>query len=136
MVDIRKVVTSFLRYQGKILILQRSTEVGTYQGQWGAVSGYIEGNENPDDRAIIEIKEEVSLSKDQVSLVKKGDPLEIVDEDEGIIWVVHPYLFDIATDQIQLDWEHKKYQWIVPEDLKNFQTVPELEKTFERVRSP
>ena len=136
MVDVRKVVTSFLRFQGKILILQRSTKVGTYQGKWGAVSGYIEGNEDPDIRAIIEIKEEVGLSKDQITLVKKGAPLQILDEGKGITWIVHPYLFEVSTDQIQLDWEHQKCQWIAPEDLKNFQTVPELNKTFERVKKP
>ncbi|NVM30309.1 MAG: NUDIX pyrophosphatase [Candidatus Helarchaeota archaeon] len=135
MTDIRHVVTSFLRFQGKILLLQRSSRVGTYQGQWAGCSGYIEGNEVPYDRAIIEIWEETKLTEDQVTLIKKGDPIEIIDEGKGITWIVHPFLFEIVTDQIQLDWEHKNYKWIPPDELSNFQTVPKLKETYEQVQN-
>ena len=36
------VVTTFLQYEGRILLVQRSSRVGTYQGCWSAVSGYLE----------------------------------------------------------------------------------------------
>ncbi|HUY00141.1 MAG TPA: NUDIX domain-containing protein [Candidatus Deferrimicrobium sp.] len=135
MVDIRPVVTSFLRFQNKILLLQRSSKVGTYQGKWGGCSGYIEKNENPDFRAITEIQEETKLEETQIKLIKKGTPLEIIDEQMGITWIVHPYLFEIATDQIQLDWEHKNYMWIAPEEINKFKTVPNLKETYDRIKN-
>ena len=38
----REVVTAFLRARGKILIVRRSRKVGTYQGRWSGISGYLE----------------------------------------------------------------------------------------------
>ncbi|MFC4358352.1 translation initiation factor 2 [Halobium salinum] len=37
------VVTAFLRHRGEVLLVQRSDAIGTYQGKWGGVSGYVEG---------------------------------------------------------------------------------------------
>jgi 8-oxo-dGTP diphosphatase len=132
--DIRHVVTSFLRYRGKILLLQRSSKVGTYQGRWAGCSGYIENDEDAYDRAIIEIQEETQLTPKQLKLIKAGAPLEIQDKEQGITWIVHPFLFEISTDQIQLDWEHKHYQWIAPEELGNYSTVPKLKETYAQVK--
>jgi 8-oxo-dGTP pyrophosphatase MutT (NUDIX family) len=130
------VVTSFLRYKGKILLFQRSASVGTYRGKWGACSGYIEGNEDPKDRALIEIREETGLQEDNVTLVKEGNPLEIFDEQKAITWVVHPFLFDLKVNNIQIDWEHVQYKWVSPEEIQKFDTVPKLRETYERVRNP
>ncbi|MFX1298827.1 MAG: NUDIX domain-containing protein [Promethearchaeota archaeon] len=135
MADIRHVVTNFLRFHGKILILQRSSKVGTYQGRWAGCSGYIEGDEDPDKRAIIEIEEETKITKDQITLIKKGEPLEVIDKKKGITFIVHPYLWELETDQIQLDWEHMNYQWIDPQEIENFSTVPKLKETFEQVKN-
>ena len=134
MTDVRHVVTSFLRYKSKILLLQRSSHVGTYQGRWAGCSGYIEGNENAIDRALIEIQEETRLSKEDVKLIRTGQPLEVIDKDKGITWIVHPFLFEISTDEIQLDWEHKKHKWIDPLDLSTFETVPKLFEAYEQVK--
>ena len=46
----KQVVTSFIESENKILILRRSGRVGTYQGRWAAVSGYIE--KTPDEQAL------------------------------------------------------------------------------------
>lgn len=117
-----------------ILLLQRSSKVGSYKGRWAGCSGYMEKDEDPDKRAIIEIQEELKIPSDQITLIKKGDPLEI--KDKKITWVVHPYLFETETDQIQLDWEHNKYMWLSPEEMEliNFETVPKLKETYDRVK--
>ena len=133
MADIRHVVTNILRYHGKILLLQRSSEVGTYKGKWAGCSGYVEGDEDPDERAIIEIEEETKLSRNQVSLIKKGETVKVVNEEKGITFIIHPYLFEIATDQIQIDWEHSNYKWVAPEEIKNFETVPKFEEVYNNV---
>ncbi|ELK44964.1 translation initiation factor aIF-2B subunit alpha, partial [Haloferax sp. BAB-2207] len=38
------VVTVFLRHDGRVLLTRRSDAVGTYQGRWAGVSGYVEGD--------------------------------------------------------------------------------------------
>ena len=45
------IVTSFLKNKEQILILKRSQNVKSMKGLWGGVSGVIENNENPLQRA-------------------------------------------------------------------------------------
>ncbi len=128
----KKVVSCFLESDGEILILRRSGQVGTYQGRWAGVSGYIETT--ADEQALTEIEEETSLSGEDLKLIKKGRPLEVKDDKLGVKWVVHPYLFHIKDrDKIKIDWEHKEVRWIQPKDIDNFETVPKLEETLARV---
>ena len=42
-----KIVTSFLSYNDKFLILKRSNQVRSMNGLWSGVSGVIEKNEEP-----------------------------------------------------------------------------------------
>src|SRR3990170_7628372 len=108
MIEEREVVTSFLRNSGRILILRRSSEVGTYQGRWAGVSGYLEKGDQPFGRALKEIKEEVGLGTDDVQLIKKGEPLRVPDKKKNILWIVHPFLFESRTDAVRIDWEHRE----------------------------
>ena len=128
----KDVVTCFLEDEGKILIARRSSKVGTYQGRWAGISGYME--EDPYRTALNELKEEVSLTKNDVELVRTGDVLEVQDERLNTLWRVHPYLFKCKyPEKIKLDWEHKEYRWIRPEEISNYETVPKLKETFEKV---
>ena len=128
----KQVVTCFLKSENEIMILRRSEQVGTYQGRWAGVSGYIETT--ADEQALTEIEEETSLCEEDLKLMKRGKPLLIKDEKLGVKWVVHPYLFHIKDrDKIKIDWEHKETRWIDPKDIDNYQTVPMLKETLARV---
>ena len=128
----RRVVTCFLESENEILLLRRSEQVGSYQGRWAGVSGYIETT--ADEQALVEIEEEISLLAEDVELVKKGGLLPVEDESIGVRWVVHPYLFHVKDrGKIQIEWEHKEMRWIVPEDIGNYETVPMLKETLARV---
>ena len=128
----KHVVTCFLESNNEILILRRSDKVGSYRGSWAGVSGYVETT--PDEQALTEIAEETRLSASKVHLVTKGDPLEVPDEQLGVRWVVHPYLFHVdERSNIRIDWEHVESRWINPLELRNYQTVPNLEEALQRV---
>ncbi len=128
----KQVVTCFLESAGEILILRRSGQVGTYQGRWAGVSGYLE--QTADEQALVEIGEETGLGEEEIELMKKGKPLVVKDEKLGVKWVVHPYLFHIKDrDKITIDWEHKEARWIAPQDIDSYQTVPGLKETLARV---
>ncbi len=134
----RRVVTCFLRRRDagggdEILILRRSGRVGTYQGCWAGVSGYLEGDD-PLARALVEITEETGLSAGDVTLVRAGEPLPVDDRARGLRWVVHPFLFDVTTEKPPtLDWESTEARWIAPADLIQYDTVPLLKEALERV---
>ena len=130
----KHVVTCFLESDGKILLLRRSRQVGSYQGKWAGVSGYVESP--PDEQSLIEIHEETGLDADDIQLLKKGEPLIIDDEELNTRWIVHPFLFHESTpEKVKIDWEHKEYRWINPADIDAYDTVPGLKKTLERVLS-
>jgi len=128
-----KVVTVFLIYKGKILLLKRSAKVRTMNGVWAGISGYLE-DVNPLVQAFKEIREECGLTEGQVNLLKIAEPLEVRDElSSNIIWIVYPFLFESSTKSIRLDWEHDEYDWINPINLGNYKTVPKLNEALERL---
>ena len=132
MLQEKQVVTCFLESENEILILRRSQQVGSYQRRWAGVSGYIE--KTADEQALLEIKEETSLCGEDLELVTKGKPLSVKDENLGVKWVVHPYLFHIKDrSKIKIDWEHKEARWIKPKEIANYETVPKLKETLVRV---
>ena len=127
------VVTIFLTHSDKVLVLKRSSKVGTYRGHWAGVSGYLE-SEDPLQQAYTEIAEEVGLSKQDVTLLKAGKPLEIVDNAQDRAWRVHPFLFSVhEPDKIRLDCENIAMRWILPAEIAGLQTVPALRETLARV---
>lgn len=128
----KHVVTCFLQYKNKILILRRSSRVGSYKGRWAGVSGYMETSDL--DQAFTEIKEETGLDKDEIELQVKGESLQVIDKKLGRRWVIHPFLFQIkSTQKIKMDWEHVEMKWIKPEELTNYKTVPGLNDALDRV---
>ncbi len=128
----KHVVTCFLEHGGKILILRRSSRVGTYRRSWAGVSGYMETNDI--DQAFTEISEETELYKKDLKLIKKGEPLEVIDKSLNRKWIVHPFLFHVkAPEKIKTDWEHTESRWIKPAELKKYETVPGLAKALARV---
>ncbi len=132
MIPERNVVTCFLENEAEILILRRSSLVGSFQGKWAGVSGYIETT--ADEQSLIEIAEETGLGQKDIKLLKKGRPLEVIDRDASIKWVVHPYLFRIVErNKVKIDWEHDATRWINPKDIDSYETVPQLKETLARV---
>lgn len=127
------VVTVFLTLAGRVLVLKRSGKVGTYKGHWAGVSGYLE-SADPLTQAYKEMVEEVGLGKEDVSLVKIGKPVEVLDPVEKRAWRVHPFLFILhSPDKIRLDWENVEMRWVLPEEIVQLKTVPALKETLARV---
>ena len=80
-----KIVTSFIKNDNKLLILKRSDKVRSMKGLWSGVSGIIENNEDPADRAKIEIFEEVGIRKDKIILVKSMEKMKIYNKLNSIL---------------------------------------------------
>jgi len=127
------VVTVFLRHEGAVLLLRRSADVGSYSGQWGAVAGHAEGD--PDAAARQEIREEAGLDPtSDVTLVRAGETFEVADADLGRLWVVHPYLFEATTREVEPNYETADAEWLSPTEILRRETVPDLWTSYDRVR--
>ena len=93
----REVVTCFLQRRGHILALKRSHKVRTHRGKWAAVSGGIE-TANPLAQAYQKIVEETGIPRHQVRLVREGEPLDVPDTENDMLWHVRPFLFGLAEE--------------------------------------
>jgi 8-oxo-dGTP pyrophosphatase MutT (NUDIX family) len=128
------IVTVFIEYQGKVLLLRRSQKVKSMKGKWAGVSGYIEKQQESLRQAFKEVHEETGLTNKNIKVLNEGKPLEAVDnQPSNVTWVVHPFYFRSNTNAISLDWEHDQYKWISPTEIENYDTVPRLKEALYRV---
>lgn len=125
----RPVVTAILWNRGRVLIVRRSNRVGSFQGRWSAISGFLEGREDPKSRALQEIREETGIKRPRFR--KAVPPLHA--RSDSTIFIVHPFRFDTASTRVKLDWENVEYRWVRPEDLDRFRTVPRLREVVASV---
>jgi 8-oxo-dGTP diphosphatase len=88
------VVTCFLQRtdggEPRILLVRRSQRVGSYHGHWAGISGFVEPGITPEEQAYTEIREETSLQREQVRMLKRGAIVEHVDKELGRHFYVLP----------------------------------------------
>jgi len=128
-----KIVTSFLSSEEKYLILKRSDNVKSMRGLWGGVSGIIEGDEAPLQRAKIEIFEETGIEENKIILSKTASEMRVSSQYSNHGWIIHPFLFTIKESKIKLNWENSEYRWISPDEISKYRTVPSLGKVLARL---
>ena len=124
------IVTSIIKHQEKILLLKRSNRVKTMKNVWSGVSGVIENDdESPLSRAKIEIFEEVGLMEKKIELLKSNEQIKIDSQQyKNHTWNIFPFLFQVETPEIKLNWENSEFVWIDPNDIVDYKTVPALKE--------
>ena len=124
----KRVVSSLLCKNGLFLILERSSRVGSYQGYWSCVSGYVEKEEDPLETALREVTEETGISKDSLRLLSQDGPN--LTETETLVFESYWFLFDTTDSQVEIDWEHNQFAWVKADELKEYKLVPWFDKLF------
>ena len=131
------VLTCFVKFKDKILILKRSNAVSTYKGKWCTVAGYIDEEKPVSEKAFEELREELGIMKKDVAQLKTGMPYEFFDPEAKKTWIVFPVLAELKKmkkmPDLKLDWEHSAYKWIKPEELSSYDVVPNLDESLRRV---
>jgi len=124
------IVTSFIKNSDRILILKRSDKVKSMKCLWAGVSGIIEKNDtSPLARAKTEILEETGINEEGIELLKANERIKIeAAQYKNHEWNIFPFLFKTKNPEIKLNWENSEFKWIKPNEIKNYETVPELEK--------
>ena len=124
------IVTSFIKNNDKVLILKRSDKMKSMKCLWAGVSGIIEKNDTtPLARAKTEILEETGINEEEIELLKANERIKIeAAQYKNHEWNIFPFLFSTKNSKIKLNWENSEFKWIKPNEIKNYETVPELEK--------
>lgn len=127
------VLTCFVECQGKLLLLKRSNKVRSYQGKWCGVAGFIDQAKPVEDIVYAELKAELGLGPQDVESMALGQPYDFTDTALNRRWRIHPMFVRLkGTPRIDIDWEHTDFEWILPQDLGNYDTVPMLEESMRR----
>ena len=123
------IVTAFVRdvRTDKVLLLKRSNRVRTMRGKWSGVSGIIEGNEKPLNRAKTEIFEEAGIARSKIRLIRSADGIRIKSPQyKNHEWVVSAFLFEADSPPVRLNWENSDYRWVKIAEMGRYETVPDL----------
>lgn len=133
--SISPVLTVFIAVGEEILLLKRSDKVGAYKGKWNTVAGYLDEVHLIQVKISEELYEELSLPPELILKISLGKPYEYVDTAISKTWLIHPVFVTLkGKPKIKIDWEHTDYVWIKPSELKKYDVVPGLEKSYEYAR--
>ncbi|MBU0613624.1 NUDIX domain-containing protein [Patescibacteria group bacterium] len=123
---------AFIKYKGKILILRESGDYqdGTNEGSFDVPGGRVEPGQRFDESLRREIKEETGLN------VAIGDPFFVNEwhpQKNGEQWQIIGIFFECEadTDQVALSEDHNKFEWIDPEQYKDYKLIDNLHPAFE-----
>ena len=132
--DTAPVITVFIKYKNKILLLKRSNNVSTYKGIWNTVAGYLDELKPLKEKTLEELNEELGIREDAILSLSLGKSYQFRDTNIDKTWIVYPALVELDKEpKIKLDREHTDYKWIKPDEIKNFDVVPHLLKSFRAV---
>jgi len=128
------VLTIFVSYEKKILLLKRSQHVHTYKGKWNTIAGYIDEPRPLKEKIQAELNEEIGLKPSDILSYHLGDSFSFTDENLQITWLVHPVIIQLKNPvKIILDWEHTEYTWIDPKDITTYDLVPNAQNSLNAV---
>lgn len=129
------VVNSVVKFQDKILIVQRSADLNFYPGYWNGISGFLDDEKTLEEKVREEMREELGLIEDQIISVKQFGLFEQVEPEYNKVWIVHPVLVEVKTDEIKLDWEAQNFKWVTFAEAKTHNLLPGFDKVLEHVDS-
>jgi 8-oxo-dGTP pyrophosphatase MutT (NUDIX family) len=109
--------------EGRVLILLRPETVSWAPGKWALPGGHIEEGETPMMAAVREVREETSLA------VPNPQQFHVSRNGEVVYFVADHYAGDV-----EIDFEHDDFAWVYPDELTNYDRVPELDSLVRRAK--
>ncbi|MBI2669037.1 NUDIX domain-containing protein [Candidatus Woesearchaeota archaeon] len=123
---------AFVVFVGKVLILRESSQnpVGTNTAKFDVVGGRIEPGESWDSCLLREIQEETGLTARIGKPFFVGEWRPIV---KGEQWqIIGLFLECFANDdKVTLSQDHDHYEWIGPQEFRNYNLIDNLIPAFE-----
>jgi ADP-ribose pyrophosphatase YjhB (NUDIX family) len=105
------VVNIVAEYNGKLLIVQRSSGLRLYPGYWNGVSGFLDDNRSIEEKVRQELHEELGVAAADIISLQLGQILLQDAPQYAKTWLVVPVLARLKSDTFTLDWEAQRAQW-------------------------
>lgn len=127
------VINCVVKFGEKILIVERSKGMKLYPEHWNGISGFLDDAQDFKEKILEELGEELGLTKENILSVTLAEIFQQDAPDIKKTWIVHPVLVEVNTDQVRLDWEAQKFQWILPEETKQHKLLPGFDTVLKHV---
>lgn len=115
-------VKGIIRKDGKILVVKRAHCDAHRPCTWETVGGSMDENETPHEALEREIMEESNL---KVNII---EPFNVFcfNKDSGEFKVGITFICDWLSGEVVLSEEHSEYEWILPEEFLELESVKSL----------
>ncbi|MCX6822563.1 MAG: NUDIX domain-containing protein [candidate division SR1 bacterium] len=126
------VLNIWISYNNKLLLFKRSDKVAAFRGKRNCIGGYIDEEKTAEQKVAEEIYEELGITTEGIASIHKGKIHIMVDPETGRSRINYPVIVTLKQEPtITLDRENTEYKWINPEEINSFDTLPELDKSYE-----
>ncbi|HNW55785.1 MAG TPA: NUDIX domain-containing protein [bacterium] len=127
------VINCVLKYNNKLLVVQRSKEINFYPGYWNGVSGFLDDQQSLAQKVSSELEEELGLAKSQIKKIQLGEIFDREEPKYKKTWIIHPVLVEVKTDKVRLDWEARNYKWLTIQEVKKLKLLPGFDEVLKRL---
>tara|TARA_R110000824_G_scaffold129472_5_gene290724 strand:+ start:589 stop:972 length:384 start_codon:yes stop_codon:yes gene_type:complete len=108
-----------LNEENKVLILKRMPGSHWMSEKWAFPGGHIEKNEIALEAAHREVKEETSLTLDNIHKLKELEEVMV-------------YYSTSQSGRVKIDFEHTDWTWVSYSELDDYDTTPNLKQTVKQ----
>ncbi len=127
------VLNCFVKSGDEILLMKRSDKVSTYQGKWHILAGYIDEFVSIEDKVLEELREEAGILPDKVKNFQIVDSFTVTNDNTGKSRRVYSTAVELKhKPEVKLNWEHTDFRWIKPEQVVDFDIIPNLVDKMKR----
>lgn len=127
------VMNCIVMCRGKMLIVERSRNVGYYPGVWNGISGFLDDRESLEEKVRTELREEVGIRPHDIIRMEFGDVFDLEDPAHRKTWVVHPVKVFVRTLRVVLNDEAQDFRWVTPQEAKRYRLMPGFRIVLKRM---
>lgn len=121
------VINVVVTHRGKVLLVQRSSDVRLYPDYWATINGFLDNGKSIEEKAKEELEEEVNIKKNDIISLKRGQPVVREAPEYNKTWLVMPVHAEISTDKFRLNEEAQTAGWFKPSEIKDLKLMPKNE---------
>jgi 8-oxo-dGTP pyrophosphatase MutT (NUDIX family) len=118
------VMNNVITKDGKVLLVQRSSDMRLYPNFWNGISGFLDDHHSIEEKVYEELREELGLYPAHIKSIKRGQVLLQEAPEYRKTWLVVPIRVEVAADDFTLDWEAQNARWFTPAEAAKLDLLP------------
>lgn len=131
----RTQVAVVIEWRGKVALFKRRLHLDRDGGMWHCVSGQVAPGATPKQQALEELLQETGLRAANLLDLRAG-PALVINDNDGLPWLVHPFVALSSQRRLKIGREHDSYRWTHPSKVKRFSNrVPWLDSVLHAISS-